>query len=151
MGYTEKKIRETCDSWSSHEKETCPSKRLIRIEDCHLEACTGCFGGFRSERGRGKSKYLFLPREYWCCQDYGVCWAPCGPMYQRQHHCWCLHCWKTSKSLGYNHQEGLSSGGPSSKFLIWLAANLWWKGKVQVLRCWSWSWRIFLMKTWWRY
>ena len=40
MGYTEKKIRETHDSWSSQEKETYPSKRLIRIEDCHLDSCT---------------------------------------------------------------------------------------------------------------
>ena len=44
---------ETGDSWSSYKKKSHPSKRLIRIEDCHLEACTEWIG-VRSKEGEGK-------------------------------------------------------------------------------------------------
>ena len=46
-------VGETRDSWSSYEKKTPPSKRLIRIEDCHLEACTEWIR-VRSEEGKCK-------------------------------------------------------------------------------------------------
>ena len=52
-------VGETHDSWSSYEKKTHPSKRLIRIEDCHLEACTEWIG-VRSEEGEGK-KLVYIP------------------------------------------------------------------------------------------
>ena len=47
-------VGETRDSWSSYEKKAHPSNRLIRIEDCHLEACTEWIG-VRSEEGEGKA------------------------------------------------------------------------------------------------
>ena len=53
MGYIEKMFGETGDSWSSYKKKSHPSKRLIRIEDCHLEACTEWIG-VRSKEGEGK-------------------------------------------------------------------------------------------------
>ena len=50
---------ETRNSWSSYEKKTHPSKRLIRIEDCHLEACTEWIR-VRSEEGEGKASIYSL-------------------------------------------------------------------------------------------
>ena len=44
VGCIEKKIREAHNSWSGHEKETRPPKRLVRIEDCHLEIWTEWIG-----------------------------------------------------------------------------------------------------------
>ena len=52
-------VGETRDSWSSYEKKTHPSKRLIRIEDCHLEACTEWIR-VRSEEGEGKASIYSL-------------------------------------------------------------------------------------------
>ena len=52
-------IRETHDSWSSHEKETRPSKRLIRIQDCYLEACTEWIR-VRSEKEEGRASIYSL-------------------------------------------------------------------------------------------
>ena len=57
-------VGETHDSWSSYEKKTHPSKRLIRIEDCHLEACTEWIG-VRSEEGKGK-KVVSIPYKVFC-------------------------------------------------------------------------------------
>ena len=53
MGCIEKKIREVRNSWSGHEKETRPPKRLVRIEDCHLEIWTEWIG-VRTDEERGK-------------------------------------------------------------------------------------------------
>ena len=59
MGNKEKKIKETQDSWSSQEKETRPSKILIRIEDCHLDWFTEWFG-VRSEEEEGRASIYSL-------------------------------------------------------------------------------------------
>ena len=57
-------IGEAHHPWSSQEKETHPSKRLIRIEDCHLEACTEWIG-VMSEEGKGK-KLVSIPYKVFC-------------------------------------------------------------------------------------
>ena len=58
--YIEKLIGETRNSWSSQKKETRPSKRLIRIEDCHLNSCTEWIG-VRLDKEEGRASILFLP------------------------------------------------------------------------------------------